>query len=103
MSNLTQRLTEIGKYEIGAAEFDRLRNGDSLASYVLIFKLGALTMEGVALGGAVNLAYNGNYRDAGKIAAMVAGMEAIKYLYSRIEPKIRSLNDKLFDYMTTDK
>ncbi len=102
--DLTQRLMEIGKYEIGADEFDRMKNGEGPAMFAFMFKSVTLTMEGLALAATANIAYNGNYNHAGKIAAVVAGIECIKFSYSRVEPKISSfLNKKLFEHVIKDE
>lgn len=99
MSNLTEKLIELGKYEIGVSEFNRVRNGDSLAGYALIAKAGFLAMEGVLAGWLLNETYNGNFQEAGKAAALIAGIEAVKYVYCKVEPHIGPLNERLFSYV----
>jgi len=80
MTDLVQKLMELGKYEIGVDDMQRLRNNIvSIAGYDLIFKLGTLAMQGVtAVYGAQQL-YQGNLKQVGSAAAIIGVIEAIKY------------------------
>ena len=85
MTNLIDKLKDLGRYEIGMDDIQRSRNNiESLAYYDRIFRLSTLTAQGVlAVYGAQEL-YQGNLKRVGAVLTLIGMYEVIKYGFHRL-------------------
>ena len=85
MTELINRVSDLSKYEFGIGSLVRPENKDILP--VIITKIGFLTLQGMALGGAVYLNYQGQTKRALAAVAAAGILESLKFFYHQLYSK----------------